>query len=183
MERDVKRYDCNVTYWGGETGTESVYACVVWGERAIGTVHSTEFIQLNARRCVYTQGTLLPLLLLLFSMLLLFKWTCASSLFRHSVLTRADACVCVCAQCFFSLWFFSQLFLGSDCRCFVCSPSPAFASVTWSHDASQLHAKVAYGTGLGSVRLFDSKIAQMEHVCVCFWAFPFDAIATMMRYA
>lgn len=101
MERDVKRYDCNVTYWGGETGTESVYACVVWGERVIGTVHSTEFIQLNARRCVYTQGTLLPLLLLLFSMLLLFKWTCASSLFRHSVLARERTRVCVCAQCFF----------------------------------------------------------------------------------
>lgn len=54
MERDVKRYECNVTLRETEQRTECK------GERRkeeIGIVHSTEFIQPNAGRCMFTRNT------------------------------------------------------------------------------------------------------------------------------
>lgn len=147
------------------------------GKRAIGTVHSTEFIQLNARRCVcvlWAQGTLL-LLPLLFPMLLLFKWTCASSLFRHSLLARS----CVCALGVFFLVIFQSVVLGSVAafvlfvHCLF--PLPAYMVTRCITTSSRSGIRFAFGFGMG---FFDSK--WNKHVCICSWAFPFDAIATTM---
>lgn len=104
MERDVKRYDSNVTL------THTVYA--------------TEFIQSRARQCKFIKGMWSMLLLLLLRLLLLFKQTRAHRVhfgsWRVLCVFVCIMCLCmfaiVCVGVFFSFGCLGNCYCRHRCR-------------------------------------------------------------------
>lgn len=114
MERDVKRYDCNVTMRGRDRNSREK---VERKEGGRGTVHSIQFIQLNARRCVHTRNTAATAVAVS-----ILKCCCYSNERVHRVYFGTQ-CLCARVCAVFFPCDSQSVVLGSDCRCFVYSLS------------------------------------------------------------